>query len=70
MDRYRQVAEWAASGAVPAVAETAESPEIPLDMRQDQTGLSAPLQTTRRAGRKLRLHIAGKSYEVEIKEVK
>jgi len=65
-DRYRQVAEWAASGAVPSLAAAVAPPEMP----PEQTRPTAPLQTTRRVGRKLRLHIAGKSYEVEIEEVK
>jgi biotin-dependent carboxylase-like uncharacterized protein len=70
MDRYRQVAEWAASGEVPAVAVNVASPEMPREVLQEQTKNLAPLLATRQVGRKLRLHIAGKSYEVEIEEVK
>ena len=70
MERYRQVAEWAASGAAPAVAVNVQSQERPRDVLQDIIPNSVPLTATRQVGRKLRLHIAGKSYEVEIEEVK
>ena len=43
---------------------------MPREVLQEQTKNPAPLPATRQVGRKLRLHIAGKSYEVEIKEVK
>ena len=60
----------AASGEVPVVAVNVASPEMPREVLQEQTKNPAPLPATRQVGRKLRLHIAGKSYEVEIEEVK
>jgi biotin-dependent carboxylase-like uncharacterized protein len=57
MDRYRQVAEWAASGRCPAMI----APEQPKPQM---------ILNTRRSGRQLRLYVYGKCYDVEIEEVK
>lgn len=64
MDRYRQVAEWVSFGARTAAPE----PEV---LVQPEKPKLPPLQLLqRRSGRRLRLHIGSKTYEVEIEEVK
>ncbi len=70
MDRYRQVAEWAAIGRAPATVAMSAAPisaEAKLDPEQPQMTVSTK---KREACRQLRLYISGKCYEVEIEEVK
>lgn len=67
LDRYRQVAEWTASGAGTTVTEASEATEAQV-IPPPQTMPTSLSQ--RQPGRKLRLHIGGKSYQVEIEEVK